>query len=76
MRKILQFLISGCWHQWEVEDQHSVARFNSVADYILEEAGVPAKRKIVATVDTLRCSKCKAVRYQKNNLPVPMKETL
>ena len=75
MRKILQFLISGCWHQWEVEDQYHISKCDSVVDSILDEVGVPAKRKIVATVDTLRCSKCKAIKYQKNYLPVPLKES-
>jgi hypothetical protein len=52
MKKLLEFLIGGCFHEWEIEQKMTMFRSNSI------NLGVDGKQLPVGNKYTLRCKKC------------------
>jgi hypothetical protein len=53
MKKLLEFLLTGCFHEWEIEDKKKVFDFEVTPEDILTGKHFPIGSKY-----TLRCKKC------------------
>lgn len=50
MKKLIEFLFSGCWHEWETIKE---VKYTTTTKYVDGRS-----REDVYTVYTLRCKKC------------------
>lgn len=54
MKKLFEFLISGCWHQWHIIDEKYIIDMDKYDTEIIRESdAVPWDKKYV-----LQCKKC------------------
>jgi hypothetical protein len=53
MKKLLEFLLTGCFHEWEIEDKKKVFDFGVTREDVLIGKQLPIGSKY-----TLRCKKC------------------
>ena len=53
MKKLLEFLWSGCWHEWQTESITKVFSNADKTEDILSGKEIPIGKKYV-----LRCKKC------------------
>lgn len=53
MKRLLEFLWSGCWHEWETESMCKIFDSGSKGIDIVSGTTLPIGRKYV-----LRCKKC------------------
>ena len=68
MKKLIEFLFSGCWHEWETIKEEDILPFNPFANFkpeILEcieqysTTNILDKyKKPKGTYYTMRCKKC------------------
>ena len=53
MKKLLEFLLTGCFHEWEIESKKKIVEVGVKPEDILTEKRFPIGLKY-----TLRCKKC------------------
>jgi hypothetical protein len=53
MKKLLEFLLTGCFHEWEIEDKKKVFHHDAKPEDVLIGKHFPVGSKY-----TLRCKKC------------------